>query len=83
MQEVRISFMKKFQDILAEIMEIARIPMILYDSDGNCTASAPDMDISMTDSVREFIRSDVESQSLGRFHYFNPQTICMPFRNSS
>ncbi len=66
--------MKKFQDILAEIMEIARIPMILYDSDGNCTASAPDMDISMTDSVREFIRSDVESQSLGRFHYF--KVIC-------
>ena len=30
--------MKKFQAILDEIMEISRIPMILYNADGSCAA---------------------------------------------
>lgn len=66
--------MKKFQAILKEVMEIARIPMILYDADGSCTVSSSYTDASLTESVREFIRSDVDSQSLGSFHYF--KIIC-------
>lgn len=66
--------MKKFQSILSEIMEISRIPMILYDSGGNCAASAGESDDSLIPSVLEFIGSDVDSQSLGSFHYF--KVIC-------
>ena len=62
--------MKKFQSILSEIMEISRIPMILYDANGNCTVSASESDLSLTPYVLEFISSDVDSQSLGSFHYF-------------
>ncbi|MDE7310825.1 MAG: helix-turn-helix domain-containing protein [Eubacterium sp.] len=62
--------MKKFQAILEEIMEISRIPMILYDADGSCAAAFTGTDASVDDSVHEFIRSDVDSQSLGAFHYF-------------
>ncbi len=66
--------MKNFQAILKEITEIARIPMILYDTDGRCTASTSDTDLFLTESVREFIHSDVDNQSLGSFHYF--KIIC-------
>lgn len=63
--------MKKMQAILKEVMEISRIPMILYEADGSCTASFSDQtDASLTDSVLEFIRSDAGSQSLGSYHYF-------------
>lgn len=63
--------MKKMQAILKEVMEISRIPMILYEADGSCTASFFDQtDASLADSVLEFIRSDAGSQSLGSFHYF-------------
>jgi len=63
--------MKKIQAILKEVMEISQIPMLLYDADGNCTASSSDhTDTSLTGSVQEFIRSDAGSQSLGSFHYF-------------
>ena len=62
--------MKKFQTILEEVMEISRIPMILYDADGNCVASAANAGIELADSVQEFLQSDVDSQSLGTYHYF-------------
>ncbi|MCI9612076.1 MAG: PucR family transcriptional regulator [Eubacterium sp.] len=62
--------MKKFQAILDEIMEISRIPMILYNADGSCAAAYTGTDASLDDSVHDFICSDVDSQSLGAFHYF-------------
>lgn len=62
--------MKKIQAILEEITEISRIPMVLYDAEGSCTASFADTDAFLADSVHEFIHSDVDSQSLGSFHYF-------------
>ena len=62
--------MKKFQTILEEVMEISRIPMILYDADGNCVASAANAGIELADSVQEFLQSDVDSQSRGTYHYF-------------
>ncbi len=62
--------MKKFQAILEEIMEISRIPMILYNADGSCAAAFTGTDGSLDDSVHEFIGSDVDNQSLGAFHYF-------------
>lgn len=66
--------MKKLQAILAEITEIARIPMLLYDAEGCCLASFADADQTVTDRIQKFISSDVDSQSLGAFHYF--KVIC-------
>ena len=54
--------MKKFQAILDEIMEISRIPMILYNADGSCAAAYTGTDASLDDSVHDFICSDVDSQ---------------------
>lgn len=62
--------MKKFQAVLEEIIEISRIPMLLYDAGGDLAAAFSGTDASLTPSVLEFIRSDVDSQSLGAFHYF-------------
>lgn len=62
--------MKKFQAILDEVMEISRIPMVLYDTDASCVAASATADPSLADSVQAFIRSNVDSQSLGTFHYF-------------
>lgn len=63
--------MKKIQAILEEVMEISRIPMLLYDADGNCIASFSEpADASLASSVQEFICSNAGSQSLGSFHYF-------------
>lgn len=66
--------MKKLQTILEEVMDISRIPMQLYDADGNCTAPGADIDAAVSESVHEFICSDVQNQSLGAFHYF--KIIC-------
>lgn len=66
--------MKKIQSILEEIMEISRIPMILYDADAACVMSAANADESLTDSVQEFIHSDADNLSSGMFHYF--KIIC-------
>lgn len=66
--------MKKFQAILKEILEISRIPMILYDAEGTCTAATTNTDESLTSSVQEFIASDVDNQSMGTFHYF--KVVC-------
>lgn len=69
--------MKKLEKILEEVTEISQIPMILYDLDGNCTAfyfnhsnTSANTPESLTNSVLEFIHSNVDSQSLGTFHYF-------------
>ncbi|MDE6888750.1 MAG: helix-turn-helix domain-containing protein [Eubacterium sp.] len=64
--------MKKIKDILNEIMDISRIPMVLYDTDGKCVAaSSADPDpSSLADNVLEFVHSNVDSQSLGTLHYF-------------
>ncbi|MCI9122685.1 MAG: PucR family transcriptional regulator [Eubacterium sp.] len=66
--------MKKFQAILEEVMDISRIPMILYNTDGTCAASSMTVNETLSDSVQEFIRSDADSQLLGTFHYF--KIIC-------
>ena len=59
--------MKKIKDILNEIMDISRIPMVLYDTDGKCVAaSSADPDpSSLADNVLEFVHSNVE---IGRAH---------------
>ena len=67
--------MKKFQAILKEILEISRIPMILYDADGVCAAATANVDETLTSSVRDFIASDADNQSIGTFHYF--KVVCL------
>lgn len=62
--------MKKIQSILEEIIAISRIPMVLYDAGANCIAAFADTGPALQDNVQEFIHSDVDSQSLGTFHYF-------------
>lgn len=62
--------MKKLQAVLEEVMEISRIPMLLYDTDANCAAASAAADESLRHSVQEFIKSDVDSQTLGMYHYF-------------
>lgn len=62
--------MKKIQSILEEIMEISRIPMILYDAGANCLAALADTAPAIQDNVQDFIHSDVDSQTLGTYHYF-------------
>lgn len=66
--------MQKFQAILEEVMEISRIPMILYDAGAACVAATADADAALTDYVQEFINSNADSQSLGTFLYF--KVIC-------
>ena len=66
--------MKKIQTVLEEVIEISRISMVLYDADGNCVASAANVDAALENSIQEFLRSDVDSQSLGTYHYF--KIIC-------
>lgn len=66
--------MKSFQAILEEIMEISRIPMLLYDTAAVlCAATAKEDDV-LIDSIQAFIASEANSQSLGQFHYF--KVIC-------
>ena len=62
--------MKKIQSILEEIMEISRIPMILYDAGANCLVALADTAPAIQDNVQDFIHSDVDSQTLGTYHYF-------------
>lgn len=71
--------MKKLQAMLEEVTEISQIPMILYDAEGTCAASCfhtnaantfADTMSDLAGSILEFIRSNVDSQSLGMFHYF-------------
>lgn len=66
--------MKKFQEILEEVMDISRIPMVLYNADGTCAASTAPVSETLSDSVQEFIKSDADSQLLGTFHYF--KVVC-------
>lgn len=66
--------MKKNQAILEEILEISRIPMILYDANGKCIASTIDADETLAVNVQEFIHSNADNQSLGMFHYF--KVVC-------
>lgn len=62
--------MKRFQSILEEVMEISRIPMILYNTEGTCIAASANVDENLSASVLEFIQSDADSQLLGTFYYF-------------
>ncbi len=66
--------MKILQKILEEVMEISRIPMLLYDTDNVCVAATADTPDALTGSVQNFMNSDADSQSSGSFHYF--KVIC-------
>ena len=62
--------MKSFQAILEEIMDISRIPMLLYDTAAFLCAATAKEDSTLTDSIQAFLASEANSQSLGQFHYF-------------
>ena len=66
--------MKSFQAILEEIMDISRIPMLLYDTAAFLCAATAKEDSTLTDSIQAFLASEANSQSLGQFHYF--KVIC-------
>ncbi len=66
--------MKKFQAILEEVMDISRIPMALYNTDGSRAASSMNVNESLSDNVQQFINSDADSQLLGTYYYF--KIIC-------
>ena len=61
---------KKMQEILDDAMEISRIPMALYDADGNEAASTLASQEEWTETVHGFIVSDIDTQSIGNLHYF-------------
>ena len=62
--------MKKLQKILEEIMEISRIPMLLYNAKAACIASTAKEDAVPRDSIQTFIDSEMNIQSSGPFHYY-------------
>lgn len=61
--------MKKLQKILDEIMEISRIPMLLYNAKAECVAATANEDAVSLDSIQSFIDSEMNIQSCGPFHY--------------
>ena len=61
---------KKMQAILDDAIEISRIPMILFDADGNGIASTLTMQEEWVETVRSFIASDIDTQTIGNLHYF-------------
>ena len=58
------------QEILDDAMEISRIPMVLYDADGNEVASTLSSQEEWKEAVHGFLVSDIDTQSIGNLHYF-------------
>lgn len=60
----------KLQATLAEIKEIARIDLALYNEKGKIVASTYEMEEDLSSVIVQFAHSMAESQTINHFHFF-------------